>query len=79
MLRLEWQRDWSAMGLSFLFFFPSFSLIALLCLISFVGFCFSFSFFFFSFLFFYFFFRVTWAQGSRLGQPAGIRGPKSFC
>ena len=43
---LEWQRDWSAMGLSFLFFFPSFSLIALLCLISFVGFCFSFSFFF---------------------------------
>ena len=56
--RLEQQHDWVWDGsFSFLFFFPSFSLVALLHLVSFARFC-------FCYLFFTFFFRVTWAQGS---------------
>ena len=44
--RLEQQRDWVCDGsLSFLFFFPSFSLVDLLRLVSFAGFCFCFLFF----------------------------------
>ena len=70
--RLEQQRDWVCDGsLSFLFFFPLFSLVALLRLVSFAGFC-------FCFLFFTFFFRVTWPQGSWLGWPARIGGPSHF-
>ena len=54
-----WRRDWVCDGsLSFLFFFPSFLLVALLHLVSFTGFCFvlfRFLFFFFVFFVFYLF------------------------
>ena len=63
-----WQCDWVCNGsLSFLFFFPSFLLVALLHLVSFTGFCFVLFRFFVFFCFFTFFYLFFWTyMGLRL-------------